>query len=705
MQNTALEYDMLKVLSRRKNPLSSTDRHLQVKSYADYEVVDWDGSKITKALTNECGITESEADEIQKSVYEELKQLGKKEVDIKTIKSFVNYHLVKRGHNGAMLSGQLSLGMSLYDLRNLITSKSTENSNISTNNPEAISQTISENTIKQFALKEVFSPEVSNAHLEGKIHLHDLGCITKAYCSSHSLRALAMHGLGKYFMADIKSSPAKHAMTLVGHLNTYLCSMAHYYAGALGVDFVNIYFAPYVEHMDREEMKQIAQYLIFSLSQSAFSRGGQVLFTDFNVHLTVPDWLKKVNAVGPGGEILDRTYADFEEVSQDFLEVMLEVWRTGDVNGMPFPFPKMDLHICSKDFEEKRAKELLEMASQIASENGSPYFIFDKDSTLLAACCRLRTRIDENLLSEPERIRFTGFQNVTVNLPQCAYRSEGDLEMLYSEIDKSLDLVVKAHMQKIDYIKTLGEGPGLPMYDLLGKEYFDGKPYIDLDAATYIVGIIGVNEAVSHMTGYDLHESQEAYDLGYEIICHMYAQIQELSEETGLHLSIEESPAESAARRLALVDIGKYSQATKVVNGNLLDRDVYYTNSVHYKPDADIDFITRLKGQSEFHNLIDSGAIVHMFCGEDLPPADGVFNIVKKTFDKTDCAQLTISPEFTSCRSCASRSYGLHDQCKRCGSGEVDHVSRIVGYYSKISNWNDSKKRELEDRQKGKYSA
>lgn len=34
----------------------------------------------------------------------------------------------------------------------------------------------------------------------------------------------------------------------------------------------------------------------------------------------------------------------------------------------------------------------------------------------------------------------------------------------------------------------------------------------------------------------------------------------------------------------------------------------------------------------------------------------------------------------------------------------IKHLTRIVGYYSEISNWNQSKKGELKDRQSGNYS-
>ena len=41
--------------------------------------------------------------------------------------------------------------------------------------------------------------------------------------------------------------------------------------------------------------------------------------------------------------------------------------------------------------------------------------------------------------------------------------------------------------------------------------------------------------------------------------------------------------------------------------------------------------------------------------------------------------------------------------CKHCKSENVYGMSRVVGYYSIIENWNDSKQAELRDRQRGMY--
>ncbi len=56
--------------------------------------------------------------------------------------------------------------------------------------------------------------------------------------------------------------------------------------------------------------------------------------------------------------------------------------------------------------------------------------------------------------------------------------------------------------------------------------------------------------------------------------------------------------------------------------------------------------------QAKFHVLIESGAIIHAFVGEERPPAESILALVRKTFENTKAAQLTICPEFTICNDC-----------------------------------------------------
>ncbi|MHC4789697.1 MAG: anaerobic ribonucleoside-triphosphate reductase, partial [Planctomycetota bacterium] len=76
----------------------------------------------------------------------------------------------------------------------------------------------------------------------------------------------------------------------------------------------------------------------------------------------------------------------------------------------------------------------------------------------------------------------------------------------------------------------------------------------------------------------------------------------------------------------------------------------------------------------------------------------------EKTYRQTQAAQLTISPEFTICEQCHRSTPGLKDLCGHCGSTDVYGMTRVVGYFSRIPNWNKSKVGELKDRRRGNYS-
>jgi ribonucleoside-triphosphate reductase len=275
-------------------------------------------------------------------------------------------------------------------------------------------------------------------------------------------------------------------------------------------------------------------------------------------------------------------------------------------------------------------------------------------------------------------------------------------EDFMQQLCHAMQLVLKAHQEKRRFISYLMSAPDMPLWEI-GRPSLDGHPYIDLSKATYIVGLIGLNEAVQVLCGKELHQGEKALTLGLEIILHMKEKVDEFSEKTGLHFALEETPAESAARRLALIDLRTFDKTKDFVRGNIEKNDVYWTNSIHIRPDAEVSLLERIQTQSKFHPLIESGAITHAFVGEHLPPAKSIFNLVEKTFRLTKTTQLTISPEFTICLDCQNVSLGLGGVCPKCGSVKVDHITRIVGYFSRTSGWNKSKIAELEDRRKGDY--
>lgn len=677
----------------------STDIALLVATSSRQEIDTWDRSKIADSLVKETGVDRALAEEIALAVEDRIDGTNLLTVTTAIIREFVDLELLERGLT-TTLKRHTHLGLPMWDVEQIITNANKENSN-TTHNPESINLTLAETILKEYALRKVFSEDVAEAHYVGDIHVHDLGFIIRPYCGGHSLEYIKKYGLNLPNITSV-SKPAKHPEVLIGHMVKMASALQAHYAGAVGWEAVNVFFAPYLVGKTEEELDQLAQMLIFEFNQLAGARGSQVVFTDFNLYYNVPRHFADTPAIGPGGVYTGKTYKDYEKEAQAFLRAMFNVYMRGDAHGKTFVFPKPLLHINEDFFRTPGHEEFLELACAVASKQGITYFVFDRgDEVTVSQCCRLKLKLSEEQLREtatPEKMRFSALQNVTINLPRIAYKANGNDQALFMELNRALELVAKAHLQKREFIRgllELGEdGPlGLLTLDL------DGSPYLNLDRLTYLAGLIGLNELVQVHTGQQLHESDDALRFGLKVVAAMNLKCRELSERYGINLVLEETPAESAGYRLAKLDL-KYwpSQAERVIKGDPSSGHCYYTNSVHLAVDAPIDYIERVEKQSRFHPLIEAGAIVHVWLGESEPDPGAIKSFVVKTFRNTQCAQIAFSPEFTVCETCRRTSRGLKSQCPLCGSLDVYGVTRIVGYFSKVQTWNRSKVAELYDR-------
>jgi ribonucleoside-triphosphate reductase len=261
-------------------------------------------------------------------------------------------------------------------------------------------------------------------------------------------------------------------------------------------------------------------------------------------------------------------------------------------------------------------------------------------------------------------------------------------------------MVARAHLQKRKFVMSLMELGSEGPVSLLCMEN-DGEPYLRIERLTYLAGLLGLNEMVQYHRGEQLHESTGSLRFGLKVVAHMAIVCERLSEKYGINMVLEESPAESSGYRLAKLDMKYYpSQAGEVVKGQLDGDYYYYTNSIHLATDAPIDYVERVQKQSKFHPLIKAGAIIHVWLGEHQPPAASIRKFVEKIFWETDACQVAFSPEFTVCNACSRTSRGLSEECPLCGSTETYGITRIVGYYSKISTWNKGKLGELRERKR-----
>jgi ribonucleoside-triphosphate reductase len=218
---------------------------------------------------------------------------------------------------------------------------------------------------------------------------------------------------------------------------------------------------------------------------------------------------------------------------------------------------------------------------------------------------------------------------------------------------------------------------------------------------TYLVGVLGLNELVQYHLGHELHEDEAAFRFGLKVMAFLNLECRRLSQQHDMRFVLEQTPAESTAYRLARLDLGHYrDSALQVVKGNIEDGSAYYSNSTYLNVGYPIDPIDRVYREGKFHDMIEAGALTHVWLADARPPKEAIANFVLKTFHHTRNAQIAFSPEFTTCKTCGRTSRGLNDVCPYCGKSDVDFITRVTGYFSRVSSWNVGKRAELLDRYK-----
>jgi anaerobic ribonucleoside-triphosphate reductase len=689
---------------RAANVLDATDLALFVRTSGD-DMIAWDRERIIETLVREADVEVAAAEKISREVEDQIALSGTKVITAPLIRELVDAKLVEHGLEVARRK-HTRLGVPLYDAERIILMPNKENANIP-HNPEATNMTLAESVKKQYALLSVFSQDISDAHARGDIHLHDLGFFDRPYCSGQSLEYVKKFGLSLPNALSI-AKPAKHPDILLAHMVKFSAALQGHFAGAIGWDAVNVFFSPFLEGLSDRDVHQLAEMLVFEYSQQSVARGGQAIFSDINIYWETPKHFADVMAIGPGGKLTGRTYKDYQTDAQRFAFALFDIYKEGDGTGRPFFFPKPLVHVTDEFFRTPGHEEFLLHISDVAADKGNTYFVFDRGETAkISECCRLSFKLEQSDLDdakEPWRMRYSALQNVTLNLPRAAYYACGDDARLFEKLDDMFALTVRAHQEKRQIIeKLLAMGDKGPLA-LLTMD-LDGQGYLRMHRVTYLVGLLGLNELVQSHLGEELHESDRAFRLGLRVIARLKLACEEATRRTGMRFVLEQTPAESCAYRLAKLDLEHFPEAAeRVVKGNVSIGEVYYTNSTFLNVSEPVSPIERVKKEGMFHDMIEAGALSHVWIADSRPNKEAVASFVKSTFNHTRNAQIAFSPEFTTCNTCLRVTRGLVDTCPRCHSTEVDGITRVTGYFSKVSGWNKGKHAELADRFRSKVS-
>ena len=212
------------------------------------------------------------------------------------------------------------------------------------------------------------------------------------------------------------------------------------------------------------------------------------------------------------------------------------------------------------------------------------------------------------------------------------------------------------------------------------------------------IGLVGMNEACLNLLGKNI-ASQEGQEFTERIMDFMRDKLLEYQTASGNNYNLEATPAEGTSFRLAQLD--KQLYADIISAGKSGDQAPYYTNSTQLPVDYSDDLFEVLAKQDAIQAKYTGGTVVHLFGGEQITDFSVVKNLVKKISEKHKLPYFSLTPTFSICKKHGYIS-GEKKVCPKCGS-ECEVYSRIVGYLRPISQWNDGKKTEYDERKVVKY--
>jgi ribonucleoside-triphosphate reductase len=656
----------------------------------DGRIVDFDRERIVtsifKAADSVGGDDRKRAEVVADTAIEKLKNKYKDGDVVKTteIADLVKDTLIEMGHGKTSVAFDLFLQLrnQIKNIKSLIDADSLigdyidmedwrikENSNMSYS-WQGLNNHISSSVQANYWLHSIFPKEVSNAHINGDIHLHDLGMLA-TYCCGWSLEDLLLKGFTGV-PGKISCSPPKHFRTALGQTVNFLYTLQHEAAGAQAFSSFDTYLAPFIRYdkLSYEEVKQAMQEFLFNMNVPT-RVGCQTPFTNITLDLKPHGMLADENVI-VGGKLQKETYGDFQKemdmLNKAFCEVMLE----GDSQGRLFSFP-IPTYNLTKDFDWENPKydKLWEMTAKY----GIPYFSNFINSDMSpddarSMCCRLR--LDNRELRRRGGGLFganplTGSVGVvTINMARIGYTAK-DEEEYFEILDKWMDVAKEALMTRRAFVeKYMKKGlyPYSKFYlrDIAQRfgEYF--KNHFNT------IGLLGLNESIVNFMGEKENiASDKGREFGLRVMEHMRERLMDYQNETDQLFNLEATPGEGTTYRFAKSDKKKFGDdiITAADLGPNRSKDPYYTNSSQLPVGYTDDVWEALDLQDDFQTKYTGGTVLHIFLGEKMPSIESTRNFVKKVAENYTLPYFSITPTFSIC---PTHGYipGEHEFCPKC---------------------------------------
>ncbi len=292
---------------------------------------------------------------------------------------------------------------------------------------------------------------------------------------------------------------------------------------------------------------------------------------------------------------------------------------------------------------------------------------------------------------------------VTINLPDVALSSGGDMDKFWQIFDERLELCHRALRCRHDRLcGTLTDAaPILWQYGALARlkkgEVIDKLLYGGY--STISLGYAGLYECVKYMTGHS-HTDKEATPFALAVMQRMDDKCNEWKAAEDIDYSLYGTPLESTTYKFAKALQKRFGLIKGITDHG------YVTNSYHVNVREKIDAFTKLKFESQFQRLSPGGAISYVEVPNLQDNLEAVIRVIQYIYENIMYAELNTKSDY--CQNCGydgeiqikEDDGKLIWECPNCGNRDQSkmNVARRTCGYIGTQFWNQGRTQEIKDR-------
>lgn len=289
---------------------------------------------------------------------------------------------------------------------------------------------------------------------------------------------------------------------------------------------------------------------------------------------------------------------------------------------------------------------------------------------------------------------------ISLNLVQVALTAEKDMNKFWNILDERLDLCKEALMVRHNLLKGTTSDISPIHWQHGGIARLEKGEKIDslLDGgySTLSLGYVGIYEMTQAMLGIS-HTTEEGEKFALQVMNYLNDKCSEWKKETGLGFGLYGTPGESLTSRFCRIDKQKFGEIK-----NVTDR-MYYTNSYHVHVSEEIDAFSKLKFESQFHDISLGGCISYVEVpdmSKNLPAVEQIINYI---YHNIQYAEINTKPDV--CFKCdytgeIKLDDNLEWYCPNCGNRDKDEMQvmrRTCGYIGS-NMWGKGRTQEIGER-------